>query len=124
MTTITVNGQRIELDTSVSEVRISGDSVFVGGRAVVSGLSGIVEVRWQGPLASLDCRHGSVTVEGDVAGDVDCGGSATCGNVGGSVDAGGSVSCGNVTGDVDAGGSVRCGSVGGRVDAGGSVRRG
>lgn len=124
MNRISVNGTTYELPDGATDVRISGGTLTVGGAPIASGLSGEVRVRWEGPLASLDCRHGSVTVEGDVAGDVDCGGSATCGNVGGSVDAGGSVSCGNVTGDVDAGGSVRCGSVGGRVDAGGSVRRG
>ena len=120
MTTITVNGQRIELDTSVSEVRISGDSVFVGGRAVVSGLSGIVEVRWQGPLASLEA-DAPVTVNGDVQGDVSAGSSVTARKVQGSVRAGGSVHCGDVQGGVQAGGSVCCGRVGGGVPARQSV---
>ncbi|MGN1003028.1 MAG: helix-turn-helix domain-containing protein [Oscillospiraceae bacterium] len=58
---------------------------------------------------------------GEVYGNVDAGSSVSCGEVSGNVDAGSGVSCGNVGGDVDAGGSVNCGDVGGDVDAGSGV---
>lgn len=121
MATIIVNGRRIELPEGASGVTITaGGEVRVGGALVASGLSGVVEVRWEGPLARLHCEA-AVTVNGDVGQHVYAAGSVVCRNVGGYVDAGGSVSCGDVAGDVDAGGSVQCGAVGGSVDAGGSI---
>ena len=100
---IIVNGVRFEVEGS-AHVSVGGDSISVNGNKVVGGLSGIVKVQWEGPLASLESD-----------------GAVECGSVGGNVDAGGSVSCGDVAGDVDAGGSVNCGRVGGDIDAGGSV---
>lgn len=120
---IVVNGARVVLPDGARDVRIANGEVTVGGTRVSSGLSGVVEVKWEGPLCNLT-SDASVSVTGSVEGDVEAGGSVSCHGVGGSVDAGGSVDCGTVTGDVDAGGSVRCGSVGGSVDAGGSVRHG
>lgn len=103
--TITINGVTIETNGS-SNISVNGDSVYVGGKLIKSGLSGIVKIEFEGDLAKLQ-TDGSATINGDVKGNVDCGGSCQCGNVGGFVDAGGSVTCGNVKGDVDAGGSVR-----------------
>jgi len=105
---IVVNGTRIEVDGDLRDVHISGDTIRVGGKVVSLGLSGIVEVKWEGPLANVRSSC-SVSVKGDVAGRVDAGGSVSCGDVGGDVDAGGSVSCGDVKGSVEAGGSVRRG---------------
>lgn len=103
MNKITINGK--EYATRGGSVVVAGNRVIVDGKDVGGEpLSGIVEVWWDGPLASLKCDA-----------------SVTCGEVLGSVRAGGSVRCANVGGDVDAGGSVNCGTVGGSVDAGGSV---
>lgn len=63
----------------------------------------------------------SVTVDGDVEGDVSAGGSVCCDCVKGGVNAGTTVSCDAVGGDVFAGGSVSCDAVGGNVEAGGNV---
>ena len=88
-----------------SEITVSNNSVYVDGKLVQKELSGVVKIEFEGDLASLT-SEGSVSVNGNVKGDVDAGGSVACGNVEGDVDAGGSVNCGNVEGDVDAGGSI------------------
>lgn len=107
----------------------NGNSVsIVNGIVTIDGVvqddgkrvSGDVRLVVEGDLVSLKTDL-SVTMTGNVQGDVDAGGSVACGNVGKNVDAGGSVNCDNVGGDVDAGGSVNCGRVSGRVNAGGSV---
>jgi hypothetical protein len=111
---ITINGVTIETDGSSIHVTSNGN-VSVGGVVVMGGLSGTINVQFEGDLASLTCQ-GSATVNGSVQRDVDAGGSITVGgNVGGDVDAGGSITvAGNVSGDADAGGSIRCGSMGRR----------
>lgn len=103
MSRIVVNGVTFEVDAAANVVVRNG-SVSVGGKTIVEGLSGVVRVEWQGPLATLQSDA-----------------SVTCGDVAGGVDAGGSVQCRDVRGSVSAGGSVQCGSVGGSVRAGGSV---
>lgn len=117
---ITINGKTYRGGNNIS---------IVNGKVTIDGipqdgepLTGVVEVKVEGNLTSLR-TDASVTVKGDVLGDVDAGGSVQCGAVGGEVDAGGSINCGAVNGDVDAGGSVNCGDVQGDVDAGGFVVR-
>jgi hypothetical protein len=104
MNNIIINGQSYSVQGN--NITITNNQVIVDGTAIQSNLSGITEVKFDGDLASLKC-HGAATVNGDVKGNVDAGGSIKCGNVGGNVDAGGSVTCGNVGGDIDAGGSVK-----------------
>lgn len=105
--TIVVNGTRIEVEGG-GPMSIIGGKVIVGGVTVAEGLSGIVEVKWEGPAANVraDC---SLTVNGDVAGDAEAGNSMTV--------------SGSVKGNVRAGNSVNCGDVGGSVKAGNSVYR-
>lgn len=103
MNRITINGMTFETDGS-AQIVVNNGPVTVGGKHVVGGLSGVVQVKWEGPLASLKSDA-----------------SVTCGDVSGDVDAGGSVQSNNVNGSVSAGGSVNCGSVGGKIRAGGSV---
>jgi hypothetical protein len=101
---------------------ITDDSVIIDG-ILQDGekLSGIIRIEVTGDLKNLIVKKGSVTVHGNIQGDIDTGGSVACGNVHGSIDTGGSVSCEAVGGNVDAGGSVNCWNVGGNVDAGGSI---
>lgn len=107
MSTIIVNGRRIDLPNG-RNISVVNNRVFVDGKEVTdSALSGIVEIKWEGPLANLECAA-----------------SVSCGDVGGSVRASGSVNAGDVGGDVKAGGSVNCGRVDGSVKAGGSVCHG
>lgn len=79
-----------------------------------------VSFQYEGPALNVQSDF-SVTVEGNVQGDVTAGGNVDCEDVGGSVTAGGSVDCEGVTGSVQAGGDVDCGGVGGSVTAGGDV---
>lgn len=105
MNQIIINGKVIQ--TTGNNISVIGDTIYVDGEKMESGLSGIVELKFIGDLANLNTK-GSATVNGDVKGDVDAGGSITIsGSVGGDVDAGGSIRCGNVEGNVDAGGSIR-----------------
>jgi len=103
---IIINGKRFDPDVfgSVSAVSITGGTVRVNGKVIAEGLSGVIDVKWEGPLASLESDS-----------------SVTCGDVQGSVSAGSSVSCGKVGGSVNAGSSVHCDAVGGSVNAGSSV---
>jgi len=103
MNIININGKSIKV--TGSNISVIGDKVYVNGKLVEEGLSGNVEISFKGDLANLNV-DGSATVDGNVLGYVDAGGSVRCENVNGSVDAGGSVYCGNVGGDVDAGGSI------------------
>ncbi len=101
---ITVNGKSIEISGDARNVSISNGRITVGGVEVGSGLSGIVKVQWDGPLASVES---DAAVEcGDVHGDVSGGNSVSCRDVKGSVKAGNSVVCGQVAGNVKAGNSV------------------
>jgi len=122
----TINGKSF---TSMSgSVSVINGRVFIDGKEV-SGeegqVSGVVEIRvLEGQIQNLR-SDASITVEGDVQGNVDAGVSASVGgSVGGQVEAGGSAKVGgSVGGSVAAGGSVNCGDVAGNVDAGGSVKR-
>ena len=102
MNKITINGKTIEVESG--NVSIINGTVKVNGISIKTGLSGSVDIKWEGELASLT-TDGSVECQ-DVKGDVDAGGSVQCRDIGGSVDAGGSVSGHNITGNIDAGGSV------------------
>lgn len=104
MNTIIVNGNRFEVKGN--NISIKNNSVYVDGVLIKNGLSGDINVSFDGELANLTCS-GSANVTGMVHGNVDAGGSVNCGAVDGNVDAGGSVVCGVVGGDVDAGGSVK-----------------
>lgn len=102
MNKITING--ITIEVSGNNVSIINGELKVDGVSIKTGLSGNVNIKWEGELASLDT---TASVQcGDVKGNVDAGGSVTCGNVGGSVDCGGSCTADNITGNIDAGGSV------------------
>lgn len=103
MSTVTINGKTYS--GLSGGIVIAGNCVYAGGKLVDGEAQGVVEVIVEGDLTSLE-SSASVTVNGNVQGDVDAGGSINCGNVGGSVKAGGSANCANVAGSVKAGGSV------------------
>jgi hypothetical protein len=117
MAVITINGKKISV--AGNNVTITDDRVMVDGKVVEEGLSGIVEVKWEGPLANL--KSDSSVSCGDVGGDVSAGSSVNCDAVHGSVSAGSSVICDEVGNNVSAGSSVTCGEVGGNVTAGSRV---
>jgi len=98
--TITING--IKIDYNDGCIKISNGCVIIGGKEIISNTT---NVKIEGNVGDILC-DGQVTVNGEVKGNVDAGGSVSCGNVTGSVDAGGSVSALNINGDIDAVGSV------------------
>ena len=128
MNRITINGKVIEVEGH--NISIIGDSITVrdskmlsDGITIEKGLSGIIDIKFDGDIANLTVHRGNVDINGNIRGNVNSGGSVTCkGDIEGNIDSGGSVTCENVGGNVDAGGSVTCGNVNGDIDAGGSVR--
>lgn len=102
MPTITINGNQYSI--AGGNIVVNNGKITVDGQALVKGLSGSVNIKFEGGLASL-------TADGSVS----------CGDVFGNVAAGGGVDCASVGGNVDAGGSVRAASVKGSITAGGSV---
>lgn len=104
MNTITINGRSFSVKGN--NISVINNKVIVDGVTLEDGLSGIIEVKFEGGLASLN-TDSSATIHGNVHGNVYAGGSVECEDVGKNVNAGGSVNCGNVIGDVNAGGSVR-----------------
>jgi len=104
MSVITINGKCIEVKGS--HISIVNGVVKVDGVTIESGLQGVVEVKWEGPIAILS-TDASVTC-GDVGGNVSAGGSVHSENIQGSVTAGGSVHAGDISGGVTAGGSIKC----------------
>lgn len=103
MATIVINGVRISVEGN--DVSISNGIVKVGGKTITEGLSGIVEIRWEGPVANVR-SDSSVVVNGDVTGNVAAGSHVSCDNVGGSVAAGSHISCESIGGNASAGSHI------------------
>ena len=119
MNTIIINGKKTVV--SGNSITVSGNSIYVDGKLIEENLSGIVEVKFEGELAELKSES-SVTVNGNVHGNVKASGSISCNNVTGNVSASGSVSCNDVNNDVFASGNVSCNSIKGNVTAGGNIK--
>lgn len=100
---ITVNGMKITVEGSGS-IHVSNNNLIIDGKRIEIGNTQH-DLIIEGNCGNINCDC-SVTVNGNVNGDIDCGGSCKCGDVSGSVDAGGSVTANNISGDIDAGGSV------------------
>lgn len=123
MTTITINGKTVFDGEASGGVSIINGKLFIDDTEVSTDQQlNSVKVEIHGNTGPVSVKQGSVTVNGDVYGYVDSGGSASCNDIAGNVDCGGSVNARDVQGSIDCGGSVNCGKVGGRIDAGGSVR--
>lgn len=107
---ITVNG--ITTVVSGRDIVVRNGKITVGGVLVAEGLSGEVNVKFDGDLASLDATH--VDVSGNVMGDVDCTSLTVRGNIGGSVD-GTNITANDIAGDVD-GTNITANVIKGNVD--------
>lgn len=95
-TTVTVRNNRLLIDGN-----------FVESHQIESGIkNGIMEVHISGVVESVQ-SDASVTVVGQIKGDVHAGGTVNCECVGRDVTAGGSVRCGRVGRDIHARGNVR-----------------
>lgn len=105
MSTVTVNGCTITVPDGAS-LSIIDNTIFVNGKEWDGGkLSGIVRVELSGDIKSVK-TDASLTVNGDVNGSANSGGSMQCGNITGNANSGGSMQCGHVSGNVCAGGSI------------------
>lgn len=93
-TTISFNGKTY----NGTNIRVENDKVFIDGKLVEEGLTGILKVEVTGDLARLDCN--SAVVNGNIGGDVEAN-TLTCGNIEGDVEAN-TVHCHRIEGDVDA----------------------
>lgn len=130
MTKVTINGNVIEVPDDAS-ISVVGNQVLINGKSGVHtsfssseiNFSNDLKIEIVGSPLNIHAERGSVSVKGNVAGNIDCNGSVSCGDVKGSIDCNGSINCGNVGGNIDAGGSVNCGDVGGDIDASTVVRR-
>ena len=109
-----IKNNNIKNSTIKQTVSVNGDSIsiinnklYINGKEYKFENENISELEIKGNVASInsDC---SITINGDISGDVDVGGSVNIvGNVTGDIDAGGSVNIsGYHKGDIDAGGSV------------------
>lgn len=98
MVTIIVNNKEIIIKDGCN-IRIENGNVYSNNVEVGNFDEHYPEIVINGKCGSIDCK-GSVRVEGDVIGDIDCN---TCW-------------CKNVTGDVDAN-TVWANNVGGKIDA-------
>lgn len=109
-----IKNSNIKNSTVKQTVSVNGDSIsiinnklYINGKEYKFENGNVSELEIKGNVTSInsDC---SITINGDVAGDVDVGGSVNVvGNVTGDIDAGGSVNIsGRHKGDIDAGGSV------------------
>ena len=96
MNKITINDETFEV--SGRNIVVVNGKIIVDEKTVKNGLSGIVEIKFEGDLANLDCTN--ATINGNVHGDVDST-KLTCGDIAGNVDAT-NVHCGAIGGDVDA----------------------
>jgi len=101
MNAITINGTTYQGNS----VSIIGGNVIIDGKPAGNPVSGVVEIRVEGNLCSLD-TDASVVVNGNVNGNVSARGAVNCKSVGVDVHAGGSVVCGSVGGNIQADGSV------------------
>lgn len=111
MNRVTINGQTFE---SEGNIIVTNGRVVVGGKTLTELKDTTIRIEVTSDLSSLT-TDSSVSIVGNVQGNVEAGGSVSAGNIGGNVDAGGSVNCGDVRGGVDAGGSINCRTVSGGV---------
>ncbi len=92
---------------------------------ITGGLASLVSPTGQ-ITVNGDCGRvsgGSITVKGNVNGDVDARTGVTCAFVSGSVNAGTGVICGDIGGDVKAGTGITCGNIKGNAKAGTGITK-
>lgn len=90
-----------------NNISIINNKLYINGKEYIFDDKGISDLEIKGEVEALetDC---SISINGNVSGDVDVGGSINIvGDVTGDIDAGGSINItGSHKGDIDAGGSV------------------
>lgn len=105
-----------------NSISIQGDRVIIDGNIVESVNKGIKIEIVHGPIDSIYSDK-SLTIVGNINGNVAAGGSVSCDTVVGNITTKKSVACDDVEGDIFAGGSVNCDKVTGNVTSKKSVNR-
>ena len=102
-----INNKKCVISVNGNSISIINNRLYINGKEYVFDDKDISELEIKGNVGALnsDC---SITINGDIKGDVDVGGSINIvGDVTGDIDAGGSINItGSHKGDIDAGGSV------------------
>lgn len=104
---VTVNGQTIDVPDG-SSVSVVNGVVSINGIDTNLDARGVDKLVIEGAAGNIQADVASVTVRGNVVGNIAAGGSVSCNDVHGSIAAGGSVNCDDVGGSVRAGGSISC----------------
>lgn len=101
---------------------VSNHKVIIVNGSVIecSEVQDCISIEVQGNVGRIDTL-GSVSVTGNVDGDINTQGSVTVGGSCESINTQGSVKCGDVNGDIHTMGSVNCGNVSGDIDTMGRV---
>ena len=81
MNKITING--VTTYVSGNNIVVSNNKIMVDGKVVAEDLSGEVTVKFEGDLASLNAN--TATINGNVAGNVDCNTLNVTGYIGGDI---------------------------------------
>lgn len=95
------------IDVKNANVIIKNNKIYINGVEYIPKNKNIKEVEFKGDIRNLDSDC-SFTINGNVKGDLDIGGSVCIeGNVTGDIDCGGSITInGWHKGDIDAGGNI------------------
>lgn len=99
MSSININGASFKVTGNNIVVDQFNGTVKVNGVLIQDGLKGIVEIKFEGDLASLNCN--TATISGSVHGKVDANTLKVTGDITGDVD-GNTVHANSIKGDVDA----------------------
>lgn len=102
-------------------VTIEGKRVIIDGKVVTDKAEGVIELKIMDGVVENITSSASVTVQGNVTGNVEADMSVTCGDVGGRVEAQMSVDCGNIAGDARSGMSITARDITGKASAGMTV---
>lgn len=113
--TVNVNGRTITVsgnDISIINGKVYSDGILVEGDLIDNS----VTIKIEGPIANITSDR-SLTVIGNVTGDVNSNGSVNCDDIKGNVSANGSINCDDISGNATAQGSINCDDIGGDATA-------
>ena len=101
---IQINGKMYDVPgvsgiSGTGNVVINGGTITVNGQTIVGDLEGEVIIKWEGPAANIKCT--TLTLDGDVEGDVKATNVTIDGDVGGDVKGTNITIDGDIGGDAD-----------------------
>ncbi|BEU14743.1 hypothetical protein [Bacillus phage CM1] len=99
-----------------NNITISNGVVIVDGVVQEGSLGDKLEITVLCNVDKIESEQ-SITIKGDVTGNIQAGSSVSCNDVTGSVQAGSSISCDDIGGDARAGSSISCDDIKGNAYA-------